>query len=141
GLPRPGQWCSVERAGVVVNALAGEPVGRGIPRKMNDDQRRDLASRRWATAPGASVGGGHPGDLDHSLGPDDNVLEVEVHVRKRAEKTGVKGARPSVTLPALTRWHDFVDALLRQGVDQAGQIARIFGLRMVDPQTPNGLVG
>src|SRR5579859_3510198 len=117
----------LEGGGVEVDALAGKFAGGRLPREVDHDQRADLTAARLSARPDAAVGTRHPRDLDDSLRPDDDVVEVEAHVRKRAEKGGVEGSRAGVAFPALAGRRNLVDAVLGQGVDETLEIARVFG--------------
>src|SRR5439155_24522529 len=71
------------------------------------------------------------------LRTDDDVLEVEPHVRKGVKEARIEGARAGVPFPALAGGDDLVDAVLGQRGDEAVEVAAILGLRVRDPKTPD----
>src|SRR2546425_3352433 len=66
-----------ERAGVVVDALAGEPFRSWIPWKMDDDVELGPAVGRGVTLPRPTLRPAHRRDLDDALRADHDVPEVE----------------------------------------------------------------
>ena len=134
---RRGGELTRERAGVVVDVLSGEPIRTGIPGEVDDDVEFSLPPGRSLTLPRAALRAAHGRDLDHTLRADDDVLEVEPHVRKGAKEARIEGARAGVPFPALAGGDDLVDAVLGQRGDEPVEVAAILGLRVRDPETPN----
>src|SRR2546425_3037984 len=126
-----------ESARVVVDALAGESFGAWIPGEVDDDVDLDGTSGRGLTLPRSALRAAHGRDLDDALRTDHDVLEVEPHVRKRAEEAHIERARAGVAFPALAGGDDLVHAVLGQRGDETGKVASILGLRVIDPETPD----
>src|SRR2546428_8631727 len=95
-----------ESARVVVDALAAESFGAGIPGEVDHDVELRGASGRGLTLPRSALRAAHRRDLDDALRTDHDVLEVEAHVGKGAQEAHIEGARAGVTFPARARRGD-----------------------------------
>src|SRR4051794_11229209 len=107
---------------------------------MDDHERVHALARGGHAAPLAALRAGHPGDLDDALRTDDDVLQVEVDVGKGAEEAGVEAAGAGVAFPALARGDDLVNAVFGERGNEAGEVAAVFGLGVVDPEAADRLV-
>jgi hypothetical protein len=63
--------------------------------------------------------------------PDHDVGQLEPDVRESGEQLGVEPACSVVTLPAMAALDELVDAVDRQGRDQAVEVARVLGDRVL----------
>src|SRR3989440_12616435 len=72
--------------------------------------------------------------LADALRADHDLGQGEVDVRKSGQQAVVELRRPRVALPALLPRGDLVDAVLRQGRDQAGKIAVLLRDRVTLPE-------
>ena len=77
---------------------------------------------------------GHARFLADALGPDHDVLEIEVDVRKRGQELGVEARRALVSLPACAGAEHLVDAVLGEGRDQTREVAIVLRDRVGLPE-------
>jgi hypothetical protein len=66
--------------------------------------------------------------------PDDDVGEVEPDVGEGGQELRVEARRALVPFPPLATRAQLVDAVLGQGRDQPGQVARVLGDRVALPE-------
>src|SRR2546423_12527116 len=74
------------------------------------------------------------GFLADALRADHDVGQGEVDIRKSGQQAVVELGRPRVALPTLLPCGDLVDAVLRQGRDQAGEVAVLLRDRVTLPE-------
>ena len=122
--------CRAELAAVEVDALPGEQPGPEIPGEMDEDPQPDRQARRCDARPRPQVRAGQGRDLDDALGPDDDVGESEPVVGEGGEELTVELPGAGVTLPALARRDDLVDAVGGQGGDEPVDVAGVLGDRV-----------
>ncbi len=94
--------------------------GRRVPRKENEHVRAHCFARRRRSIPRTELCAGHLRRFEHALRADDDLHQVELHVRERAEERRVELARPLVAIPALAGGNDFISAVRGQGGDGFG---------------------
>src|SRR5512132_1665084 len=123
-----------------VDALALEEPRIPIPREEDDDSERDALARSLVVEPVLLVRARHVGRLAHALWPDHDVRQLEVDVRERAEQPAVEARRALMAVPYMLGSEDFIDAVLGQRRQEAGQITSVLGLRVKLPELANGVV-
>ena len=117
-----------------VHHLAFELPRLRIPGEEDRVAPLETLPCRLVLEPAGLMSGRHARLLAHALRADDDVLEIEVDVRKRREELGVEARCAFVTLPARAGSHDLVDAVLRQGRDEPRQVAVVLGDRVRLPE-------
>ena len=68
---------------------------------------------------------GHVRFLADALRPDDDVGQLEVDVRERAEQAAVEARRALMAFPDMACADDLVDAVVGQRREQAGDVALV----------------
>jgi cobalt-zinc-cadmium efflux system protein len=119
---------------VDVHLLAAEQAPLSIPREEDHDGELDPLAARFEVQPLLFVRPRHASLLDDSLRPDDDVGQVEVDVGERRKQAQVEPRRPLVPLPALGPADDLVDAVVRQGREEAPDVSIVLGLRVLLPE-------
>src|SRR6266545_852203 len=110
---------------VDVDLLAPEQPAGGIPREEDHHAPRQGCSGRLVLQPARSVRTGHARFLADALRADDDVREIEVDVRESGEQLRVEARRAPMSLPAMSRLRELVDAVLGERGDEPGQVARV----------------
>src|SRR5688572_15384136 len=116
-----------------------EPLLR-VPRKEDDDLELHRLLRRWLPEPGSPVRPRQAGLLAHALRPDDDVPELEPDVRERPDELLVEPPGPGVPLPLPLDPRDLVDAVLREGREEPGDVPGILGDGMLLPEATDLVV-
>jgi hypothetical protein len=108
--------------------------------KIDHDLPGESLAGGWGPEPFRLVGARHVGLLADTLRADHDLRQVECDVRKRSQKPVVEARRSLVTLPAVSRLDELVDAIVRERREEAGQIAVLLRERMAFPELPDLVV-
>jgi cobalt-zinc-cadmium efflux system protein len=117
-----------------VHLLAAEEAPLAVPGEEDHDPELDPLAARLPVQPALLVRGRHLCLLDDTLRTDDDVGEVEVDVGEGGEEPGIEARRAVVSLPALRRADDLVDAVVRQRGKQAGEVTVVLCDRVPLPE-------
>src|SRR5882724_10104157 len=135
-----GPASGAQRPCIDPDFLTGKLPGRRVPRKENEHVRAHWFARRRRSVPRAELCAGQLRRFEHALRTDDDLREVELHVRERAEERRVEMARPLVALPPLAGRDDFINTVRGQCGDKAIEVAAILSLGVVNPKAADGLM-
>lgn len=122
-----------------VHTLPGEESVLGIPGKKDRDiEFNELSSWLRHVEPLRLVRACDVRFFEYTLWPNDNVLQIEMDVWKRGKQLLVEAGCAFFAMPVGVFVDDGINAIIGQCCHKSGNVMRLLGKGMGDPEFLNG---